>query len=280
MVKKKKGAVGPAMASGVALLLALSGCSPKEEPASVTASSTEAAPAAPVRPPIPAPPSAMEPGDPIAGAKALVAKANNTKKFSEMSELFTNESAAAFAFPVSIMLGFVAGMGDAFSSMGDSLSKMGGQEAKPDEKAAKQKEGLKKMSADLKAFNEKYGLDTLSPDAKPDDAKIRELTRNGRAMLRELGVILETSGQESGKLTPTNEFPSAEEIEYKVLSPTEVKLTPKDPKKTKSLPSTATAKFEDGAWRLSLGTFDEILQEQTKSSGGVGAPGGGMSTAP
>jgi hypothetical protein len=274
MTGKRIGAGLLALMMSMALMSMMIGCSPKEETANVTSGGSSGTVAQ--KPPVETPPSASaEPGDPIAGAKALVEKANKTEKFSDMSELFTNESAAAFALPVSMVLGLFAGMGDAFASMGDSLSKMGGEKTQQSEKSKKDMESLKKMSADLKAFNKKYAIDSLSLGAKPDDAKIKALVKNGRPMLKELGLILESSGQDVGDMKPTNKFSKAEEIEYQVISPTEVKLTSK---KAGKLPKNATAKFEDGAWRLSLGTFDEIMKEmKTQNSGGMGAPmGGGM----
>lgn len=262
------------LALTVSLSPVLMGCGAKDEKTNITSSPSSVAPFA-EKPPVETGSVSTDAGEPIAGAKALVEKAHTTKKFSEMSELFTNETAAAFSLPVFLGISLVAGMGEAFSNMGDSLTKLGGEKAQPSEKDKKKLEDMKKMNADLKVFSKKYGLDTLSPMAKPDEAKIKALAKDGRAMLKELGTILETSGSDVGEMTPTNEFLSVDEIDFKVLSPTEVKLTPKDPKKAKDLPPSATAKFEDGAWRLSLGTFDEIMQDmQTKSSGGMGAPGG------
>src|SRR5262245_25602374 len=113
MTLKKTGTGQLALMICMALTSALIGCSPKAEQANLTSGASDGGGTVAQKPPSEAPPPvSTDPGDPIAGAKALVEKANKTEKFSDMSELFTNESAAAFALPVSMMVGLVAGMGE------------------------------------------------------------------------------------------------------------------------------------------------------------------------
>lgn len=262
----------------------LTGCAPKDDANTVASAPTGTGntPKTESKPEEKPPVSAAEAGDPIAGAKGAIAEMSKVKSLSDFADHLTNESAAAVTVPMVLIFSLVAGMGDAFSSMGDSLAKMGGQpNAQQSEKAKQDQAKMKKMSEDMKAFTKKYGLDTISPGAKPDAAKIADLSKNGRAMMKEMGGLLDAMGDKAGaEMSKPKDIPTVEDLEYKVISPTEVKITPKNPKNKKGLTDSASMKFEDGAWRLHIGSFTEIMNDMQKQNGKMGMPpGAGMGGA-
>jgi hypothetical protein len=206
------------------------------------------------------PASAQAPGDPVAGAKGLIQKLIGMKKPTEMGEVFTNDSAAAMGLMMTMFVGMA-------SAMGDMGGPGGAKSTKPNP--------LKSIGADLEKILPKYGLNkNMNPGSKPP----AQLTKNGRKFLTEMMGLVEripgSKGQTQGFMKNKDAPKSPDELNYTVVSPTRVKMTPK--KKVAGKDETLEARFEDGKWRIHMGTIDELMKKMQQGMGGPppGGPGG------
>ena len=247
-----------AMAAAVVLAGApfAGGCQMKPSGAAVTTSASKSSL------PTKAAPTA---GQEVAEVKALMGEMKNMKDIQEMSEFLTNESAAALGIVMTIPLLFVSAMEDMGGQMAAEMSKLGGGQAQ----APKPSSGPK-IKAELEATMKKYGL---SDKTQPDDKQaMAALTSRGREFFRDMTSLLakmDKNGKgKSGFDMSGNKTPDPEDATYEVLTPTRVKVTPRDPKD--KMMEKMEARFEDGRWRFHFGGIEDLMKE------GMGKMGGGM----
>ena len=209
--------------------------------------------------------AAGQAGHEIEEVKATIKKMGEQKDLAGIAPYLTNRTAAAFGTVMSIIPMMIVSFGEMGQKMGSELGKaLGGKPAEPAKPA--EDKVFAEIKTDMEALSKKYGLD--KKDGKPSD-----LEAHGREFFLEVAKIIDKMGK-SDKLKGQGEAPKPSEItkkvedaEFTVVSPTEVKVVPKDKKDQ-------PAKFvlEEGTWRLDAGGIEDMKKEMSKA--GPGGPGG------
>ncbi len=214
-------------------------------------------------------------GHEIEEAKLAMASLGNAKGLAALSDHLTNESAGAIATPMLLVVAMMSGFGQ-----------MAGNMASGQPGSADKVKKINDLSASTNAVMKKYGLDGKAPGN--DDASIHKIELHGRALLKDLGGLMDKMGGDTQKSSSPfgNKKFNPDDVTYQVVSPTEVKLIPKKPEDMKDAPKDLAMKFEDGAWRLDFGGVKSVLKQMgTKGGGMPGSPGanpfaGGMPGGP
>ncbi len=205
-------------------------------------------------------------GQEVAEVKAMISEMKNIKDIRAMSEFFTNESAAALGMVMMIPVAMMASFEEMGGQMATEMGKLGGGQAQ----APKPSTGPK-IKAELEATMKKYGL---SDKTQPNDKQaMAALSSRGREFFSDMTGLLEKMDKngkgKSGFDMSGSKAPKPEDATYEVLSPTRVKVTPKNPKE--KMMEKMEARFEDGRWRLHFGGFEELMEKS-----GMRNMGGGM----
>lgn len=197
----------------------------------------------------------------IKDVKTALRGVGKAHSLAELSPHLTNESAGAMAMPnlvnVMSMSGFMQKVNSAPNPQPDA----------PINKHTNVR--LAKVNTLLK----RYSIDINAP--ADDDASINKIELHGRALLKDLSELMEKlSGPGKPDYPFRNmRFRTNDKI-YEVVSPTEVKLTLKNPKDLKYTMKDESMRFEDGAWRMDFGGVKSMMKQmQYNPKGVLGSPG-------
>jgi hypothetical protein len=218
-------------------------------------------------------------GGEVESVKAMLKKMSEQKDLASLAPYFSNRSAAAMGMVMMIPLTMMVAFADMGQQMGQSLGKaIGGDSAKPSPPPAPSKK-VQAMKADMDALAKKYDL----KGSKPDKEEMKKFESRGREFMTDIGLLFDKmSKSEGGKAKMSGAKPEEftkklEDVDFKVVSPTEVKLIQK--KKGKDdMP--AKAIVEDGAWRLDFGGIEELAKHGKSAPGGGPGPFLGASPTP
>lgn len=216
-------------------------------------------------------------GGEVEAVKATLKKMSEQKDLAALAPYFSNRSAAAMGMVMMIPLTMMIAFADMGQQMGQSLGKaIGGDNAKPSPPPAPDKK-VQAMKAEMDGLAKKYDL----KGSKPDKEEMKKFESRGREFLTDIGQLFDKmSKSEGGKSKMSGAKPEEftkklEDVDFKVVSPTEVKLIPK--KKGKN-DTPASAILEDGAWRIDFGGIEELAKHG--KSGPGGGPGSFLGASP
>jgi hypothetical protein len=207
------------------VILTASGCG-KESPTASTASPSGSGSA-----PASSSVSVGQPGEEVAAVKQMLQKFAKIKSPAEFADYLSNESAALFGIVMLLPLSFAAAM-ESQGGKTDSQTK-----------------------TEIETVLKRYGLNDMSSAPTPEQEK--RLIGQGRQLMADVGALLERMSKsrksEGFKIDETKLPKELENLTFEVVSPTEVKITPKDPKER-----AMKAIVEEGKWRLHIGGMDEL----------------------
>lgn len=199
-------------------------------------------------------------GPEIQSAQQTLDKIRATTAFEQLPDMLTNRTAAAMSFPLML----VAQMGLAFAN----------PELQPgaaeNENSAGTSEKAKQLQAELEAILKRYGMDeeTMKDDSKRKAGEAQVESR-GRELLTELAAFIKKNMNDKNDNKEPDKppaLPPNDTLTFESLSPTAVKITPKDGKPIPGFERQfLEARLEDGKWRLDAGGIEEAMESMKKS---------------
>jgi hypothetical protein len=265
-----------ALAWGLPLCALLNACGPKKQTVNVTTGVGAPAPTQTtvvVNDPAVAAGGA---GTEVEAAKETFRKVSAVKDMSEMASYLTNRSAAVFGVILMIPISLMTSM----EEMGSSFENMGKDPNAPAAPAAPKK--ASPFKAEFETITQKYGIKDMQ--SGPDPAAMKNLEARGRELMRDLALLMEKI-EKSGKSTGEKSKPDVlqkgpDDFEYTVVSPTRVRIVPKEKPKP-GQPSEAFLVVEDGRWRLDFGGMEDMQKAMNAGAPSSSPPpssgvGGGM----
>jgi hypothetical protein len=198
-------------------------------------------------------------GNEIQNAQQTLDKMRATTSFEQFPDLLTNRTAAGMSFPLVIF----AQMGIAFNS--GELQPGGAENANN----AGASEKAKQMKTELEAILKRYGMDeqTMSDESKRKAVE-SQIESRGRELLTDLVAFIKktSNDSENKEAEKPPALPPNDALTFESLSPTAVKITPKDGKALAGFERQfLEARLEDGKWRIDAGGIDEIMASMKKS---------------
>lgn len=199
-------------------------------------------------------------GHEIEDAREALRALGHVTDLADLSTHLTNRSAGAETMPMLLMV----------SSTYGALQKAKNRPDLTPDMASKLKI-LNERMVRVAALLKKYGMDLKAP--VKDDASINKIESQGRALLKDLSSLLMTFVEGPNKpVNPImNKRMRTTDSIYMVVSPTEVKMIPKNPEASKGWPTDQSMKFEDGAWRYDIGGVKSIMKMLTNKANGFPA---------
>ena len=193
-------------------------------------------------------PARAQTPSPVQGAREALTRAHGAKNLSELNNSLTNEAAADIGFGLVLADSMMSGM---TTTMTDALTPKG---AKP-KGMAHEEASEKAFQAKVEALLKRYSLDGKTPKgADKSDILPPSLIAQGHQFLADALAL--SDGYEKTHASPKgegtlgsqisgNDLPAPESCDFRVLSPTRVKIVPRAGKR-----SPIEAVLEGGQWRL------------------------------